>query len=205
MGRRRITTEDAGGEYERRHPGRAWGPDAGQGVFLAVLGEVRTIVASRGAALERAVTGKAPLVVEVPAWFSRWFTYFRDGLRARPELDDPFVRLFSQAFCDDPSLSQPGGARVTLNFDAGVELTIGLLHSLPALRADHDRLRREEYAIHGFYEGVRAAFVRDGRRTPGAGDIALLAAAAGIEPLEPSLDRTRKRWEKRIARWHPPH
>jgi len=36
---------------------------------------------------------------------------------------------------------------------------------------------------------------------PTPAEVALLAAASGIEPLDDGLDRARKRWEDRIRHW----
>lgn len=203
-GRKRVRTDEAGEEYQRHHPDRCWQDDIVMGVVAAVVAQFEVINATRGAALERAVFGEEELPVDIPRWFYRWFPLVRDrcrdDLRAKPELiDNPIMRLFSLPVCDRAFLSDPDAAQVPLALDA--ELDLRSLRLLQAARTDYDKLRREERGLRAFYEGVRNFFERVGRAVPTARDIALLAAAGGLESLEPSLNDTRRRWENRIGRW----
>lgn len=56
-------------------------------------------------------------------------------------------------------------------------------------------------ALQDFYLGTRLHFHLLGRGEPMPGDVRLLAAARGLEPITGGLDRARKLWEDRIRTW----
>ena len=179
------------------------------GVIVAVAVQLEVIRATWLAAQERAILAEDELPLDklphdIPRWFYLWFPWARDHCRdlcaKMPELiDNPLMLAFSQPICDLALLTDPDAVQVPLNPDT--KLDIGTLRLLRTARRDYDKLRRDERGLRGFYDGVRKVFKAGGRPVPTARDIALLAAAAGLEPLEPSLNDTRRRWENRIGRW----
>lgn len=61
--------------------------------------------------------------------------------------------------------------------------------------------RRHDPTLYHFFVGVRVAMTAAGHGDPKPSQLALLAAAAGIEPLDEGLTRARRRWEDRLRRW----
>jgi hypothetical protein len=73
---------------------------------------------------------------------------------------------------------------------------------IPLVRRYHSRFASAARAeLKAFYYGTLIYFHRRGWGDPKPGEVRLLAAARGLEPITEGLDKARKLWEDRILRW----
>jgi len=202
---RQVETHDAATVYEHR-TSRPWRDDAAPGLIAAVLAEAgeRLLVAmvddARAAEGGRRLKDRGP----VPDWF-------REGLRNLealaahvPELaaNNPMVNILTnpkaKPILDALLLDRREGASASLFTEPGAQAIAEQAETI--IRQQMSKQGRKD-ALMAFYVGVRDWRVRSGGDEPTPAEVALLAAASGLEPLDDGLDRARKRWEDRIRIW----
>ena len=183
------TTDATAAERYQKRTGRAWEPDARQGLLAAALVAAWDVLLKRLISSVRKPYGGRPLKQNpLPPWAKAVLEAEKDVLAASPQLavfvlPEVFAILTSDELVDIPES-----------------------HARPL----HDALKRTlgeaqnaaDLVLRAFFEARVAQAALEGVPTPKAAEITLLAAAAGLDPLgKDPLDLVRKKWGSRIARW----
>lgn len=202
---KRVRTEDAAEEYQARHR-RPWREDAVLGLLLAAVVAVQEHVVRGAVSIGREGFNKRPLSRPdpLPEWCVREMKHFHALARAHArglEADevhpllgtmiDPRWLEIAETLTSDAEWSEP--LRAVLR---------GLvLPNAETLLARQGKRRRRDSAVYHFFVGVRLVMTATGHGDPKASQLALLAAAAGLEPLDEGLTQATRRWENRLRRW----
>lgn len=204
-----IGRETAVTLYEQRE-GRDAMLESRLGLYLALDLAVTDEFVRRLHRLGRRRAGApAPADRAMPAWVGEAYLEF---MREVDEQDD-FSGLLRPGMSRG-ALTSPGTRALVaeLVLNGTVEKLSDMLEGsnnapevLPlveSLEAHHRRLKpRDRIELRAFFYGVRGHFhIRD-LGEPTARDMALLACARGLEPIERGLNLARKHWDERIGRW----
>jgi hypothetical protein len=200
---RHLTPVEAAAAYDRLGHG-GWRADSFVGVALALEAAITELLV-RGLHRGGRSGGRASAkrVRPPPGWlggaldeFVAWSSRAGDprcGLAAMVRVPALLELLRQLCRTGDVTSLRDLDARGRAVFEAELMPTVERIHRMfrPA----------EKPALQCFYFGVRLHFHLNGWGEPGARELRLLAAARELEPIEEGLDRARKRWEDRMARW----
>ncbi len=200
---KRIRTEDAAEVYAERH-GRPWRDDAWLGLLLAASATVQEHVVRGAVAIGREGSDKRPLSrpEPLPEWCVRELKHFHAHARARaldPAAMHPVLRVVFDPRWLEIAEDLTAGAEWSEPFRAVLRLL--LQQNAETLLARQGERRRRNTALYHFFVGVRLTTTAAGHGDPKASQLALMAAAAGLEPLEKGQDSATRRWENRLRRW----
>lgn len=191
---RAVVSTDAESVYLDRYH-RPWSADGWLGYFFAVTVETARRTTLRADLARRLAAGEPPRrsVGPVPAWlehgqriFGKWMrqsgadfgasgTWIAHGDRA----------VLAAAVDGDAELPTEFGSLD----EASVKAAAERIH-VPAAKD----------ALQVFYEGVRLVVIKRTGKPPTASQLALLAAAAGLEEFD-RLTTAAKKWEDRVRTW----
>ena len=202
----RVTTDTAGKYYERRHQ-RSWRLDAFMGVFIATTVLVRESIIRGAVHHGRKLEGRRKVdpAPPLPEWCRDACVGYQEKFGPCVNEDTPFLfrSIASPIFVQlADKLTQDVG---DIDLNPLEELVLRtFLPQAEKILARFNEKRQRDPTLFGFYAGVRVMLRWTRSEEPKASDVALLAAASGVEPFtgrSPTLDSNRKRWEKRIKRW----
>ena len=201
----RVTTQNAPSVYAAR-TGRSAEIDAVWGTRFAALAEVkerlvRGVVNLRRAPHAGRVLAEPP---PLPAWAAETMASLPAAMPDLLKVDHRFAVAALPAMAEAARLLAAGrpcaealDALRPVATDLEAELGPAADRELAEIRAK----RARNDTARAFFEGTRYWFDRAVQRLPRPHEVMLLAASAGVEPIEPSAAIVRKQWEKRVRRW----
>lgn len=199
-----TTAEEAKALYAQRGRGD-WEADSVLAVVMAAQELVYLELCRALRREERRRTGlKGSKPKPLPPWVREAMVLGVFGQLAATGPTTEFLRLSTeQEFLHIVvELCQSGSVEEWLAAKEPTERTTVLDWLRPHVAKMHDeRKPGDRPELRAFYMGVRVWFLFQGYGEPKPGEVRLLAAARGVEPIDTSLEQSRRLWENRVRRW----